>query len=544
MNVFKRRTFSPLWAYTISGVLFGLLFPIASSINEIKFQGIPVSVSSFFQVQKSNPLLWVIDTAPLFLGIFAYVAGAWKQKLEDQSSHLEDLVESGSKEVLREKLFYEALVHNNPLAIVTLDKGHRIISINPAFTEMFGYRQDEIVEKEIDPLIANPECLNEAAGITRGVLNGKPMHEFGKRQRKDGTLIDVEIFGQPIMVNSHQTGALGLYRNITLEKRAQDALAASKERFRRMFMDSPIALRMEDFSAVKEWMDKKAKSIKGDLRDYLQQHPKSLTKILPLAKIVDLNEASLLMFRAKNMEELQERLHSILSCESSQDAIDVLCQLLDGNTILERELVYERLDGKKIFSITKLSVVPGYEKTWGRILFSNMDISERKMAEERLTYISLHDTLTTVYNRAFFDEEMARFEKSRTRPISILVMDMDNFKIINDQLGHQIGDIALQIIANTLQASFRAEDIIARIGGDEFAVLLPGVNAEMTEKVRSRVMAGIAESNRQDNYDLQLSVSIGCATVEKGDSMDEAFKRADKRMYLEKQAKRNSGNSK
>jgi len=95
-----------------------------------------------------------------------------------------------------------------------------------------------------------------------------------------------------------------------------------------------------------------------------------------------------------------------------------------------------------------------------------------------------------------------------------------------------------------LQASFRAEDIIARIGGDEFAVLLPGVNAEMTEKVRSRVMAGIAESNRQDNYDLQLSVSIGCATVEKGDSMDEAFKRADKRMYLEKQAKRNSGNSK
>ena len=126
----------------------------------------------------------MIDTAPLFLGFFAFLAGIRQQKIEEQRDRIEDLVESRSLEVIRQKLFYEALVQNNPIAIVTLDKDHQIISINPAFTEMFGYRQDEIIGKEIDPLIANPDCMLEARNITHGVLNGKSMHEFAKREAK------------------------------------------------------------------------------------------------------------------------------------------------------------------------------------------------------------------------------------------------------------------------------------------------------------------------------------------------------------------------
>ena len=160
-----------------------------------------------------------------------------------------------------------------------------------------------------------------------------------------------------------------------------------------------------------------------------------------------------------------EKYIPFLSKESRLEAVDIFCSLLDGATSLERELVYTRLDGKLIYTLAKISVMPGFEDSWGRILFSNIDITDRKMAEERLTYISLHDIMTSLYNRAFFDEELARYEKSRVRPISILVMDMDNFKAINDRLGHLGGDTALQNIANIIQSSFREEDVTARIGG-------------------------------------------------------------------------------
>ena len=484
MTPAMKKPLPPLAVYTILGFLFGCLFPISSTLVEVSHQGFPVSLSGFLQAQRTIPLLWVIDSAPLFLGFFAFLAGIRQQKIEEQRDRIEDLVESRSLEVIRQKLFYEALVQNNPIAIVTLDKDHRIISINPAFTEMFGYHQDEIIGEEIDPLIANPDCMLEARNITHGVLNGKSMHEFAKRKCKDGSLIDVEIFGQPIMVNNVQVGALGLYRDISIEKQAKESLAASEERFRRMFTDSPIALRMQDFSKAKARIDEKSEEIRSNFREYLNNYPEEVVKLFSLIEIIEFNTAALQLFNANSKEELQGKMYSILSKESRNEAIGIFCALLEGKTSLERELVYTRLDGKNVYTLTKISVMPGYEESWGRILFSNMDITDRKMAEERLTYISLHDIMTSLYNRAFFDEELARYEKSRMRPISILVMDIDDFKAINDRFGHPAGDNALQNIANIIQSSFREEDITARIGGDEFAVLLPGVDTEMAQKAK------------------------------------------------------------
>ena len=207
---------------------------------------------------------------------------------------------------------------------------------------------------------------------------------------------------------------------------------------------------------------------------------------------------------------------------------------------MESELVYTRQDGKKVYTITKLSIMPGYEDSWARILFSNMDITDRKMSEERLTYISLHDIMTAVYNRAFFEEEMARLEKSRLRPISMLVMDMDDLKTINDQHGHPAGDIALQTIADILRLSFRAEDVVARIGGDEFAVLLPGCNSELAQKAKERVFKKIYEHNAANGNEIPLSLSIGCATADKNESLEQTFKLADEAMYQEKQSRKNS----
>jgi diguanylate cyclase (GGDEF)-like protein/PAS domain S-box-containing protein len=535
----KNRKLSPLWVYTGFGVAFGLLFPLITTLIEILLLRIPVSFSAFLQVQKENPLLWVIDSAPLFLGIVAWFAGTREQKLQAQTNSLEDLVESRSHEVIRQKLFYEALFLNTPIAVVTLDKDHNILSVNPAFQDLFGYRQAEIMGKNLDALVANPAKPEETTEITKEVLSGNGIHVFGSRMQKDGQLVDVEIFGEPIQVNGSLIGALGLYRDITVEKQAKESLAASEERFRRMFIDSPVALRMEDLSKVKTWIDGKSEDVRTNFKEYLNSHPEEVVKLYSLIEIVDFNSAALQLLNAESKEELQGKLYSILSKESRSEAIEVICSLLEGTTSLERELIYTRLDGKKIYTITKLSIMPGFEKTWERILFSNLDISVRKMVEERLSYISLHDIMTAVYNRAFFEEEIARYEKSRVRPISILVMDMDNLKVINDKQGHQVGDMSLQYIANIIQSSFREEDVIARIGGDEFAVLLPGVRPEMAENAKGRILNGIEKFNKANSTSAPLSLSIGCATANQNESLQEAFKFADKAMYDEKKAKKN-----
>ncbi len=525
--------------YTLGGVLFGLLFPVLATILGARTLGLRLSVDVLRQLHR-QPLMQIIDTAPLFFGIFAYMVGYWYQRYIEQIEKLEDLVGLRSKDIIRQKLFYEALVDNSPIAIATLDQYHKIISINPAFQALFGYHQEEITGQDLDELISNPERPHEAYAITEKVWQGDAIHEFGKRRRKDGSMVDVEIFGEQIIVNGNRIGVLGLYRDITVEKLAQEALSTSEERFRRMFSDSPVALRMEDCSDVKFWLDANITQPGLNLREYMQEHPEIFEMLTSLARIIDLNDASLYMFGARGMKDLQEHLHSILGSESRNDAIGVLDAMLDGQTTLERELVYRRLDGQLIYAITKLSIIPGYEQSWGRVLFSSMDITERKLAEERLTYISLHDIMTSVYNRAFFEEEMSRLSKSRLHPISILVMDMDNLKAINDQLGHQAGDDALQTIAEIVKQSFRGEDIIARIGGDEFAVLLTGADAETATQAKARILAGIAAHNQNSGRAMPLSLSIGCATSAPGDDLTHIFKTADTAMYVEKKARKQS----
>jgi diguanylate cyclase (GGDEF)-like protein len=401
--------------------------------------------------------------------------------------------------------------------------------------------------------------------ITKEILAGKTMRKFGKRRRKDGTLVDVEILGEPIEINGKLIGALGLYRDITIEIIAKEKLQASEERFRRMFQDSPVALQLEDFSKIKQWVLKTQEKSGLGIREFFEEHSDEFSTMSKLGKIISLNAASLFLFHAKDKADLQANLYSIVSSESRNEQIDIICSLLDGETTLEKEMIYKSMDGGKIYAIVKLSILPGSEESWDRILFSksmdggkiyaivklsilpgseeswdrilfsNMDITKRKLAEEQLSYISLHDMMTGLYNRAFFEEEMERTEKSRLRPISILIGDMDNLKKINDLHGHRAGDIALQHIASILKICFRPEDVIARVGGDEFSVLLPGISADLVKQAKQRVLDQIALHNRSNSEDLRLSISIGCGTANKGDLLTDVFKLADERMYQEKQ---------
>ena len=160
---------------------------------------------------------------------------------------------------------------------------------------------------------------------------------------------------------------------------------------------------------------------------------------------------------------------------------------------------------------------------------------ERKQVELKLQYLSTHDALTSLYNRVFFEEELARMERSRQRPISVVMIDLNGLKQVNDSQGHAAGDELLRRAARVFKCVFRSEDVVARVGGDEFAVLLPSTDAPTSEVVIERVRKCIGDDGNPPS-DPPLSFALGAATVHGHESLAEVLKTADMRMYEDKSA--------
>ncbi|ADO77261.1 sensor domain-containing diguanylate cyclase [Halanaerobium praevalens] len=171
----------------------------------------------------------------------------------------------------------------------------------------------------------------------------------------------------------------------------------------------------------------------------------------------------------------------------------------------------------------------------GYLLVNLMDVSKRVEQEAEIKYLSYHDGLTNLYNRRYFEAEMERMNHSRNYPISIIIGDLDNLKIINDTYGHLNGDQYLKKSAEILKKTLRTEDIIARIGGDEFAVLLPKTGTKAAKIICKRIINQFKNYNSENKYLNDFKISLGFATAAaiKKD-LFEIYNQADKNMYKNK----------
>ena len=174
-----------------------------------------------------------------------------------------------------------------------------------------------------------------------------------------------------------------------------------------------------------------------------------------------------------------------------------------------------------------------------RVVGIHQDIDDRKKAEEKIKYLSFHDKLTGLYNRRYFESEAERLNSSRRLPITIVIGDVDGLKYINDNYGHQQGDEYIKKAANIFEAVTREEDIVARVGGDEFAVLLPETDAEAAAKFCDRFYDKLEEYNASHQSLIFLEISLGYATKKKPEqNLNKIYDQADQAMYENKESQR------
>ncbi|NLV48155.1 MAG: diguanylate cyclase [Clostridiaceae bacterium] len=213
-----------------------------------------------------------------------------------------------------------------------------------------------------------------------------------------------------------------------------------------------------------------------------------------------------------------------------------ICKMIQqGIASYLRDEVIRKADGTLFHVECRTNPLVHNGKTTGAVVTFS-DITEKLEAEAHIRYLSFHDPITELYNQTFFYEELQRLDVDRNLPFSVIIGDANGLKLTNDVFGHEVGDILLKRIADTFRNNSRADDIIARVGGDEFAMLLPGTTFDDASAIGNRIQQAVSQI---DYHGIKGSLAIGIATKQgKVDDVSETLKEAEEEMYVNKSLNR------
>jgi len=246
---------------------------------------------------------------------------------------------------------------------------------------------------------------------------------------------------------------------------------------------------------------------------------------------IDVNPALVKMLGYDNKEELL----SINIPNQIYISKRYRLSLREKNKLFEAQL--KKKDGTPIWVEISARVIYKKEKP---VYYEGIvrNITERKKAEEKIVHLSFHDSLTGLYNRAYFEEEIKRQDTQRQLPLSFTIGDINRLKLVNDALGHLEGDRLIVKVAELLKAFCRKEDVIARWGGDEFTIILPKTKKENAEEIINRIKNVCILTSK---HKIPISISLGTATKEKiKQDIKEVIKEAEDNMYRHKLIERKS----
>ncbi|MFY3385621.1 sensor domain-containing diguanylate cyclase [Paracidovorax sp. MALMAid1276] len=410
----------------------------------------------------------------------------------------------------------------------------RVLQVNRRTLDLFAADSLEHLEANLDKVFRDDRhdtAAHELAQLWDGQL------EFANQTVNyalDGRRLDVLVRAR--ILPGHEADwsrVLVSLEDNTQQLEAVRRLGRSEQYARDLFEHSPVSLWVEDFSAVKRLLDGVRAQGIGDFKTFLKVHPDFVGRCMQEIRVIDVNQQTLRMFGAGTKDMLLNNIGRVFRGEMHESFAEQLQDLWDGKTFQQREVVNYSLSGDAVHIHMQFAVLESHMQDWGLVLLSLVDITARKKAEAYLEYLGKHDVLTQLRNRAFYAEELNRLTRKGPWPLSIIAIDLNGLKAVNDEQGHAAGDSMLRRVGEVLAKAVDAPACAARIGGDEFTVLLPGTEERGAHALQERIIS-MLELNNQFYPGQPLSLAMGIASCQSGEGVEAAIHRADQAMYAEK----------
>ncbi|MEF2552791.1 sensor domain-containing diguanylate cyclase [Aurantimonas sp. A2-1-M11] len=419
----------------------------------------------------------------------------------------------------------------DPSRVAAAARRIRLIDVNQCTLALFEAKSFEDISANLDTVFSG-DMLDSHKEELIQLWDGQTEFEsYAVNYTLTGKRLDVQLKAR--LLPGHESDWKRLListEDVTEREDRRRELAVSEAFARGLFEHSPVSLWVEDFSAVKVLIDDARLRGITDFRTFVDVHPDFVSRCLSEIRVIDVNRHTLELFGADSREDLLSRLGEVFRGAMEQHFREQLVDLWQGKLFQQREVVNYTLGGEPLHVHMQFSVFPGRESDWSLVQVALTDITARKKAEAYLEYLGKHDILTKLYNRSFFVDELNRLERKGPMPVTLIVADLNGLKTVNDVMGHAAGDALLRRAGEVLNEAVHEPCHVARIGGDEFVVMMPASSKEDGLQLAESI-AELVEVNNQFYTGADLSFSLGVATARPGERLEETVKRADAEMY-------------
>jgi diguanylate cyclase (GGDEF)-like protein/PAS domain S-box-containing protein len=445
---------------------------------EVVESGEPLSTEEmiFTEDRRVRRLSLALDLRAAKLGDGVVVAGR-------------DVSASKQAEATRARL--AAIVESTDDAVISTTLDGQVVSWNGAAERMYGYTAEEALGCQFSSLVT-PSREHEVQAILARVLRGEHVDHFeADRWRKDGSVINVAVRDSPILDDSGKViGASSVARDVSERKRAQAAVWEAEERFRRAFDEAPIGMAMLDLDLRFVQVNEALCEITGYSREQLE---------------ATTSEA---ITHPDDLGEQEREIAAVLAGEAAG---------------YQSEKRFVHAGRNPVWVAVQITLLRDADAHPLRFLAQIQDITDRRHSEERLVYLADHDPLTGSLNRRSFEHALEAHHLRKARyggRGAVIMLDLDHFKFINDTLGHHAGDEAISRAARVLESRLRETDVLARLDGDEFAVLLPNADSAQARVLAEDLLAALrAEKVELGSHARPLAASAGISMFESAEEL-------------------------
>ncbi len=398
-------------------------------------------------------------------------------------------------------------------SIVLTDAQGTILRVNPAFTEMTGYTADEVIGKNPRFLKSGNQDAAFYATLWKTITAGNIWRGEIINRKKDGSLYTEEMTIAPVRSDTGEISHyIAIKQDITQRKLAEQALHKAEQKYRSIFENAILGI----FQAT------------------------------PEGKFLNVNPALARMAGYDSPQDFLDHVYSTAELYVDLKRRDQLRELVIARKEVRNfEVEFKTKDGSRLTTSLNVRAMADREGTNVYLEGTVQDITEQKAAEARIEFLAYHDALTGLPNRVLFEDRLGQAlanARRRGEHVAVLWLDLDKFKTINDSLGHSIGDLLLKQLGERLQKLVRAQDTVAKVGGDEFVVALidPGHVSHAVAAVERIRQAVAGEFDVQGNV-LNVTCSIGISLFpDHGTDSETLIKNADVAMHCAKENGRNN----